>query len=62
MDIMGFVSVSVLSEFRRIKSLTIDPMIVLAAGLASEKLEVDRDTLCIRKKGDWSQYLPLTKV
>jgi la-related protein 1 len=56
MDSEGFVLITLIASFNRIKRLSIDMPLISEAWKLSDKLEV-RDNK-IRRRKDWSKWLP----
>uniref|UniRef100_A0A0D6QXI2 HTH La-type RNA-binding domain-containing protein n=1 Tax=Araucaria cunninghamii TaxID=56994 RepID=A0A0D6QXI2_ARACU len=56
MDAEGWVPISVIANFNRVRSMTTNILFILDVLRGSNVVEVQNDK--IRKRGDWSKYIP----
>ncbi|KAJ6904726.1 hypothetical protein NC652_022682 [Populus alba x Populus x berolinensis] len=60
MDDQGWVPVSTIAEFKRVKKMTVDISLILDALQCSGSIEVQGDK--VRKRDDWSKWIPASSL
>ena len=53
----GWIALSVIASFNRIRMMTPDPNMIYEALVGSKTVEISADNEKIRKMGDWSAWL-----